>query len=165
MQTFTRVAVALLLALGLTQLTQSAESNLQFSTKSKPNKCSSFATQGDQVRVEFSLADATTKEDYITSRLMSYELGGDDTILAFTQGVIGMCVGEVRTVLFPNSVELGYPSERGHMLLPMIGQYFDEIRWNQGKWLFATIKLTQLSSEEDYAIFKAIADGEINEGE
>ena len=48
------------------------------------------------------------------------------------------------------------------MLIPQVGEHFDELRWDQTKWLFATITLTQLSSAGDYSLFKHIADGEIN---
>ena len=82
-----------------------------------------------------------------------------------SQGLVGACVGEVRTILFPNQEDLGYSGPRGHVLYPLLGEEAlsgDGIRTDAGKWLYAEVALKQIAAPTDYELFKHINDGEIN---
>ena len=96
---------------------------------------------------------------------LSFEIDGDSTINALSLGLMGACVGETRTILFPNQEELGYTGPRGHVLYPLLGEDINQgegVIKDNGMRLFFEVTVTQIAEAEDFALFKHINDGEIN---
>ncbi|GMH99303.1 hypothetical protein TrVE_jg11766 [Triparma verrucosa] len=164
MISFLRLALYLHMLLhGVDSLELWSKQKLQYNTKSKPSGCLGVAKDGDEVRIEWSVSDADSKEKYNEGTL-SFAIGGENTIGAMSQGLMGACVGEVRTILFPNQEDLGYSGDRGHVLYPLLGEEAmgDGIRDDAVKWLFAEVTLKQITEPVDFELFKHINDGEIN---
>ncbi|PVU95830.1 hypothetical protein BB559_002587 [Furculomyces boomerangus] len=91
-----------------------SESGLKIDNISKPDDCSVLAKNGDTVHVHYSgKLESNGKvfdSSYKRNTPLPFKLGSGRVIKGWEQGILGMCVGEERTLTIPHELAYG---ERG----------------------------------------------------
>lgn len=109
-----------------------------------PDDCKSVAQPGDHLMLRMTVQDASSNEElYATQSFQAQhvELGHESISDAFTEGLIGVCRGEVRKLTFPAEVMKGK------------GPNMDDAMRRGAATLQATVEVLELTSMKDYAIF------------
>lgn len=104
-------SLVVLCAVALSVVAAKKRAKLKVVTKFKPEECSRTAQHGDIVEVHYtgSLEDGSV---FDSSRVegrdpIQFPLGGGRVIKGWEEGILGMCVGEQRTLTIPPHLAYG----------------------------------------------------------
>ncbi|KAG2495038.1 hypothetical protein HYH03_006970 [Edaphochlamys debaryana] len=108
-----KLTLALVLAVAaLSRIALAEEGGVQIDVKHKPDTCETKAQNGDWVAVHYvgKLTDGTEFDSsYTRNDPIEFQLGAQQVIPGWEQGIQGMCVGEKRKLTIPP--HLGYGQE------------------------------------------------------
>eukprot|EP00884_Botryococcus_braunii_P021874 jgi/Botrbrau1/8370/Bobra.0046s0030.1 len=106
------VLTLLLLSIGACFAATGDVTELQIGVKYRPSTCTQKAQAHDQVSVHYTgkLVDGTVFDSSVErGEPISFTLGEGQVIKGWDQGILGMCIGEKRTLKIPPS--LGYGAQ------------------------------------------------------
>ncbi len=95
---------------------------MYFLTVGQAGQALSIVASGDNVSVFYTLTltNGTVLQSNFGGRPFSFVVGGNSTIKGFNNAVIGMSVGETKTVTLPPSEAYGYANQSEAILVPII---------------------------------------------
>jgi hypothetical protein len=123
--------------------------------KYRPADCAREVQVGEHVVLEITVKNGEDLPDVLVNKatvhgVVGGDLTSDSLIEGLSEGIVGMCVGESRTIISPNSK--GYADRSSLVRQPVLGESWDRVRRLVGL-LYMEVNLVQLVSPSHYEIY------------
>lgn len=114
------------------------------------DECEAVAEEGDHLMLQYNVTDMSGSKNFDHAAHMQTHVlvGADELSPAWTEGLTGMCKGELRRITFPRESMVGFGPTLGEVVQS------DETTYK------AEIKIVSLTKSADYTIFKHLQAGE-----